>query len=907
MAPSSVTSSMRAHETLSFISPSRFFPKNFNNTTSDVQSQHHQHQPEQSRPETPVNQQPHQIQMRDTAERYNRNNRILRHQASPVPAEDLATANLNAAFPAFSGVQKATGVPFFADPHNLESPLSHSKAAQSAQSKGKAKVSRGEREFTPLLRSACGSEDGASVVSDDGPAYYSDAGSGYSMDPWRTGLTNFSPCSSFHPSPFVVKVSNTRFGGINNPKTRQGPQPDTYKSAPGLLQTEAATASAKGSKPMAINDDGSLTSMPNGSTQSTLNLPQGPNLTAVFDGARRRPGGPEHRPGRDPPGDSRHNVTSKAAEAAKSTADELPVPARERHLLRTIDNLLAQNEEMSKELETTQITLEQKVRDHEAELKKVQERRDSGVDSAGSGNEKPKISSASSQRLERLATAYWDLTRQRDELTRRNGDLQVEVSVCQIAANACEKERSEEAAAVQATIKDLERQRDHLEEQLASAKSDDARRAAQKAIFDKLNKRTQEKLARAESDIEVLAQDKAVLLKENAELRAQVASLRQAPSANTDTTPDNSRLEHADADDEGPVDMDSGALMNEQPDAQQNKRGAEQQQSAHSNVPSCESSQNFTYISNAGVPKSDLVRNSIEHERKVRRQPQKAEASKSPVADMVSVCKTKESDVSNMHSRHSSDSSISTTIIKHQTGQRTTYFPNPQGGWAARRAAREAVNARRATGAVAAASLPPAVTTTTSLPPLEMAPFDPAAVPLAANLPPLELVPLTVVQAETQPSVVAQEEPQQAHEPAKLPIVPDEELDITIYNFEPPERPTQSPAAALTAVLESVQAERASQQVQLAKYQSNYNRQDINQRQRKQLCAKIIALTESIDCKADQIHNLHDLVVCQERKGQSMTQSQVDNTLQSLGLAAPWEGIASSTATSRRRSTASSS
>ncbi|KAL8806160.1 MAG: hypothetical protein Q9200_005157 [Gallowayella weberi] len=857
--------------------------------------------------------------MRDTAERFNRNNRIVRHQASPVPADELATANLNAAFPAFSGVQKAAGVRFAPDPQNLESPLSHSKAAQSAQSKGKAAVSRGEREFTPSLRSGCAREDDASVVSDNGPAYYSDSECASPPTPTLSQLSlalGGSDC--WYPSPEVVKVSNTRFGCINNPKTRQGPQPDMYKSAPGLLQTDAAAASPDVWQKLAFNDHGSLTSMPHGSTQSTLNLPQGPNLTAVFDGARR---------GRDPSGDSRYKAASKVAEAAKSKANEMPVPARERYLLRAIDNLVLINDDLNKEMDTmdaTQITLEQKVREHEAEMKKMQERRDSGVDSAGSGDDKRnrKVSSAASQRMEidrleiekkRLTTAYWDLTQQRD-------DLRVELSKCQTAAD------------------DLQKQRDMLKQQLADAKADTARMECHKDVGERLRKRSEEELQRAESKNKVLAQDidfvreenaelraqvavlrQDVVRIENAQLRAQVAYLRQDPSANTDATPDNSRLEHADADDEGPMDMDSGALMNAQPDAQQNKRGAEQQQSVHSKVPSCESSQNFTYISNAGVRKSDLVRNNIEHGRKVRRQPQQADASKSPVADMVSVPKTKP-DVSNTHARHSSDSSTSTTIIKRHSSQTMTTFPYME----ERRIARIADNARRAGvragvaandarravvragAAAAAASLAPAVAATTSLPPLEMAPFDPAAAPLAANLPPLEMAPLTVVQPETQPSDIPLEQPRQTHEPAKLPIVSDEELDITVYNFEPTEAPKPSPAAALTAVLESVQAERASQQVQLAKYQSNYNRQDINQRQRKQLYAKIIALTESIDCKADQIHNLHDLLVCQERNGQSMTQNQVDNTLQSLGLAAPWEGIASSTATSRRRSTDSS-
>ena len=316
--------------------------------------------------------------------------------------------------------------------------------------------------------------------------------------------------------------------------------------------------------------------------------------------------------------------------------------------------------------------------------------------------------------------------------------------------------------------------------------------------------------------------------------------------------------------------MDTLSLIHHNSKAQQDEQFTGQQNLAIGEAPSLDSSHNISYVSYAGQSGSCHVRKDLEQERKARRQLQQAEPSKGLVDNTVG------QHVSGEHVRQSSDSSVSTTRIRRHNSlaDRTSSILIDD--------------------------------FTLTKPPASES--QPANLPAAVPLPPLELLPLDVVHNATRQSDVQTLPAQQTIAPAKQLTVSDEELDITIHDEEPTERPSQPPAAALAAVLESVQAERALQLSQLAKYQDNYSRHDtaLNRRQRKQLHAKIVALTESVDRKADQIYNLHDLVADQERKGQPVTQDQVDNTLQSLGLELPWEGIASSTNTSQRRGTASS-
>ena len=200
---------------------------------------------------------------------------------------------------------------------------------------------------------------------------------------------DISIVSETRPSLVKLNRKNTRFGQIQNPKIRQSPQPHLYKTIPGLVQSEAAAASANVSKPLAINAYGSMTSMANGSTQQSLNLPQGSNLTDIFSGVITQPPpvnaqAPRSRASRF--------ASSKPQEAVEPKAEEIPVPANERHLLRSIDTLqkrVAELEKIQVQMETTNSNLEQRTFDLQVEKKALEgrQRRDSTVGSTESGNE----------------------------------------------------------------------------------------------------------------------------------------------------------------------------------------------------------------------------------------------------------------------------------------------------------------------------------------------------------------------------------------------------------------------------------------------------------------------------------------------------------------------------------------
>ncbi|KAL8787798.1 MAG: hypothetical protein Q9213_001985 [Squamulea squamosa] len=774
-------------------------------------------------PDTPTGKQQSRVhhQMRPSAEKYNRNNRLVRQRSPPVPEADLDTSKLAVAFPGFSGIAEDV------------KPLSPNPFLAKSDP---------QRNYQPRVRD----ENDVSIVSEARPS--------------------------------LVKLNNknTRFGQIHMPKVRQGLQPHMYKSAPGLVQNEAAATSANVSKPLAINTHGSLTSIANGSTQQTLNLPQGSNLTDIFSGVVHQPPPVNPQPAR--PRASRF-TSSKPQEAAEPKAKEILVPADERHLLRSIDilqNRVAELEKIQVRLETTNSDLEQKTFDLQVEKKELEgrQRRDSAAGSTDSGHGNVDDQGAVHEKLasknKRLISHNWALSGQKDILLR---DLQT----------------------AQFSIEELELERDHYKERFTTAESDIARIYSEKATVGQERAQAIAQLAIANSEIEALAQDKDALLDENGKLRAQIALLTRASTAALNAAPNDSRHDITDAFDGGPDDMDTisrinqqpksqqdeqftGSMIDYQPKAQQYEQFTGQQDSAHNKASSLESSHNITYVSYTGPSSSCVVRKDLEQERKARRHLQQAEASKDLINNAVS------QNISDEHARQASNSSAGTTKIRRRNSlaDRTSSILID-----------DITLSRPPTTANQAANLAAAAT---------------AATPL----PPLELVSLDAVQNVTQQSELrnAQAKPaQETTKPGKQLTVSDEELDITIYDEEPTERPSQPPAAALAAVLESVHAERELQLTQLENYQTSYKRHDtaLNRRQRKQLHAKIVALTESVDRKADQIYNLHDLVADQERKGQSVTQAQVDNTLQSLGLELPWAGIASSsTTTSQRRGTASS-
>ena len=437
-------------------------------------------------------------------------------------------------------------------------------------------------------------------------------------------------------------------------------------------------------------------------------------------------------------------------------------------------------------------------------------------------------------------------------------------------------------------MQDLELERDHFRERSATAESNAARLYSEVARLRSENANIGQKhaqaiadLAAANSDIKALAHDKDDLLAENQSLRAQPhyrsESLIDLTTEFAKGPDDESSRIQTDQEREAQQYEDQESSTHSVIKGQSKVQQMEQQSPAHDKATSRDSSYNITYVSYDGQTGSSAVRKDLENERKARHQLRQAEASNGLVS------KTTGQHVSDGLARHSLNPSFSATGIRRQNSL-------------ADRTSSLLMDDFTLSG-------PPAVD--------DQAANLPATVPTALSLPPLELAPLDVVHSETQQSDLRNTEAssaQQTIERAKKLTVSDEELDITINDEEPTERPSQPPAAAVAAVLESVQAERALQLSQLAKYQANYNRHDtaLNRRQRKQLHAKIIAVTESVDRKADQIYNLHDLIADQEQKGQSMTQHQVDNTLQSLGLELPWQGIASSTTNSQRRGSTSS-
>ncbi|KAL8659716.1 MAG: hypothetical protein Q9226_000272 [Calogaya cf. arnoldii] len=808
-------------------------------------------------PETPTGKQSRlpPVHMRNSAEKFNRHNRLVRQRSPPVPESDLNTSKLAVAFPGFSGIAEDIK-PFSPNPFLDHG---HKNMNQDTASKENLDV---KRQYQARVRD----ENDVSILSET------------------------------HPSLAKRHNKNTRFGQVYLPKIRKGPQPHMYISDPGLMQNAAAEPTAANvSKPLAINAHGSLTSIPNGSTQQTLNLPQGSNLTDIFSGIVRQ--APPVSSQSVKPRASRF-TSSKPQEAAETKAEGIAVPADERHLLRSIDTLQARVDELEKlpvQLETTNSNLEQKRLDLQAETQELEgrQRRDSAAGSTDAEDENVDGARASYEQLihknKRLETYNWALVRQKDIFVQDRQNLEQERDLYRERSATAESE----AARLHAEIARLRSENTTIGQQHAQAAAD---------------------LAAVYSDIEALARDVDTLAQDKEDLLAEIRHLRytdqQGPAHDNsaqDVTPDfegpdgptdeHSRLqvdqqsEAQQTEQQGPA-HDNGVMdlsdmcpdaesssfeinqrndsltesrIKERAKAEQLHQRIEQLQlkSARDKAPSEDSSYNITYVSYAGQTGSCFVRKDLENERKARHQLRQAEASEGLVNNTIG------HHVSAEQARQSSSSSVSTTRIRphNSLADRTSSLLMD-----------DFTMSKPPTTVDQAASLPV---------------NEAAALPL----PPLDLAPLDVVQ-ETQQNTEAPPA-QQTTEPAKKLTVSDEELDITIMDEEPTERPSQPPAVALAAVLESVQAERALQFTQLAKYQANYSRHDLNRRQRKQLLAKIIALTESVDRKADQIHNLHDLVADQNQKGQAMTQNQVDNTLQSLGLELPWQGIASSTGSSR--------
>jgi hypothetical protein len=126
------------------------------------------------------------------------------------------------------------------------------------------------------------------------------------------------------------------------------------------------------------------------------------------------------------------------------------------------------------------------------------------------------------------------------------------------------------------------------------------------------------------------------------------------------------------------------------------------------------------------------------------------------------------------------------------------------------------------------------------------------------------------------------------HEPVKVtkPIPVSERMPKpSLYNEEPTMRPSQPPAVALATVLKTLEDELAHLKMQLATYQSAYNKLDasLGKRQRKTLLEKIETVLRDIDMKSDQIYALYDVLEGQ-KGGHEITEQEMEMTLESIGV-----------------------
>ncbi|KXG53685.1 uncharacterized protein PGRI_007350 [Penicillium griseofulvum] len=127
------------------------------------------------------------------------------------------------------------------------------------------------------------------------------------------------------------------------------------------------------------------------------------------------------------------------------------------------------------------------------------------------------------------------------------------------------------------------------------------------------------------------------------------------------------------------------------------------------------------------------------------------------------------------------------------------------------------------------------------------------------------------------------------HESVKVakPIPVSERMpEPSVWNEEPTMRPSQPPAVALATVLKGLEDELSHLKMQLATYQSAYNKLDasLGKRPRKALQEKIDKIFKDIDMKSDQIYALYDVLEGQKQDGREMTEHEMEATLESIGI-----------------------
>lgn len=128
------------------------------------------------------------------------------------------------------------------------------------------------------------------------------------------------------------------------------------------------------------------------------------------------------------------------------------------------------------------------------------------------------------------------------------------------------------------------------------------------------------------------------------------------------------------------------------------------------------------------------------------------------------------------------------------------------------------------------------------------------------------------------------------HEPVKIskPVPVSERMPKpSPLNEDPTMRPAQPPAVALATVLKGLEDELSHLKIQLASYQGAYNKLDasLGKKQRKALTERIEQTMRDIDRKSDQIYALYDVV--EGQKGRDMTEREMEETLQSIGIDVP--------------------
>lgn len=431
----------------------------------------------------------------------------------------------------------------------------------------------------------------------------------------------------------------------------------------------------------------------------------------------------------------------------------------------------------------------------------------------------------------------------------------------------------------------FKQERDQLKVRLSAAETDVNRLRAEKFAIGQKHAAAIAQLTLANSTIDALSKENLAVLEENEKLTAHIALLTQAAAPKDDLTLEQNTSHNFDASvgEDGPIDMDTLSLMNrQQQKAQELVQGQAENTSAPHVDHGLESSHNITYLSYAGDSSICKVRKTLEQERQAR---QRRHADGGGRAEMNITDDRAEFGLkaSKEKSQEYSESSVT---------KRPTHLSVPRDEMSSGDVIPNiSLNQQHRAGRHASLQLP-----VDSKAHSELAQQDVDKDHTERS----DILSYAPVQVSQQPA-------QQATPPCQPPPISDEELDITILDEEPTIRPTQSPDAALAAVIESLHVELAVQRAARDKYQDICDRHavSINRRQRNHIHEKLKSLLESINKKSDQIYNLHDVLAGQQVR--PITQEQVDDTLQSLGLDLPFEGFGPGSApATRRQSTASS-